>query len=227
MNQQTHHAAANSGSRMIRTSKTRHDPTASDARTGIPVSEAPVSGAPVSEVTLSGSPAPASRPHGLTAQQETAAAMLASGSGVNEVADTLHIHRSTVWAWKNLPTFIAYTNSLVQEIKDHTRAGVLSLYSDAIETFRRVLQSDNGVAALKAATYIIERVKGLEVGTTDAREIVRQMCTTHQPHELETMWNPTEQFDEASYRRICAELGIEEETGAGKANHSRSKHSGR
>lgn len=199
MNKQTSHATSTSGGLTLHATTTRHNPTEFDMR---------------DENSASGSPGDL-LPLGLTPQQEKAAALLASGKGVNDVAQELNIHRSTVWAWRKLPTFEAYTNSLLHDLQYNARFGLLSLYGEAIETFRRVLSSDNGVAALKAATYIVERVKGIEVGRTDAREIVRRMCTTYERHELERVWDPTEKFDEERYDRLCAELGIAEESDAG------------
>lgn len=148
-------------------------------------------------------------PEGLTAQQERAAALLITGKGILEVARELGVHRSTLWNWQRLPTFEAYRNVLLTEIKENTRAGMLSMYDEALLTVRRLLTSENETAAFKAAAYVIERVEGAKPGATDAREVIRKECATNGMDELLKQLDGEERLDEVKYRRRCKEIGIE------------------
>ena len=110
---------------------------------------------------------------GLTAQQERAAFMLATGAGAQAVADELEVHRSTLWAWRQKPVFQAYYNQLLSDIRRDVKCGLVGLYKEALDTVRDCLNSDDEEIALKTAWRIIERAEKLSTGKTDAGEIQR------------------------------------------------------
>jgi hypothetical protein len=149
---------------------------------------------------------------GLTLQQHQAAALLLAGKGVQGVADELGVHRSTVWAWRQLPTFQAFYNILLGELRQNAQEGVVSLYSDALNTLREVM-TGNGcyspAAALKAAMFVVERIETMKVGTTNARDIIREQCMTSILTDDFIDFFGAEEFDEKKYHRDCRELGIE------------------
>ncbi|HVZ40371.1 MAG TPA: helix-turn-helix domain-containing protein [Candidatus Kapabacteria bacterium] len=143
----------------------------------------------------------------LTPEQRRVAVLFAAGKDVSEVADTLGVHRSTLWHWRKLPTFEAYLNGLLAEMQAHARAGLFALYGDAIAAVRRSLDSDNAAHALKAALFVLEHVKGAAIGETDPREIVKAQCTSNFDDLFPSSCDSV--LDEAKYRRLCEEVGME------------------
>jgi len=111
---------------------------------------------------------------GLTPQQEKAAALLASGQGIQAVADELGIDPATLLRWRKLPTFQAYSNKLVLELKDRIRAEQLSMGDEAIDTVRRIMTGENAGAALRAAQFVIAQIASAEVGDTDPEALLRK-----------------------------------------------------
>jgi len=144
---------------------------------------------------------------GLNPQQEQAAYMLATGAGVQEVADELDVHRSTLWEWRQQATFEAFYNRLLSEIRADVKEGLVGLYEDAIDTVRQCLNSDDERIALKAASRVIERVEALEPGRTDPHAILRDRHTSTLSEDMEEMMSPS--FNREGYEQDCEELGIE------------------
>jgi len=148
------------------------------------------------------------RSEGLTPDQEDAAMLIASGMAIQDVAEELDVHRSTVWRWRQLETFQAYLNSLRREAKLDALDRLLSLQAKALETVRRVMEEGNDSSALNAARYVLEQAEEVQVASADPRDIVRTLHTTDGYSEmLEQMNNGT--FDEQGYRERCEELGLE------------------
>ena len=110
---------------------------------------------------------------GLTAQQERAAFMLATGAGAQAVADELEVHRSTLWKWRQSAAFRAYYNQLLSDIRENVKCGLVGLYKEALDTVRDCLNSDDEELALKTAWRIIERAESLKSGKTDPEAIQR------------------------------------------------------
>jgi len=146
---------------------------------------------------------------GLDPEQEQGAYMLATGAGVQEVADELEIHRSTLWEWRQEAAFQAFYNRLLSEIRADVKEGLVGLYEDAIDTVRQCLNSDDERVALKAASQVIERVEALEPGRTDPHAILRERHTSTLTEDMEELMDPS--FDQEGYERDCEELGIEPE----------------
>ncbi len=69
------------------------------------------------------------------------------------------------------------------------------------------MASNNESAALRAATYIIERVREFKPGETDPREIIRAEYRMNDLTELlETTYG--DNLHEEEYRNRCKELGL-------------------
>jgi hypothetical protein len=164
--------------------------------------EQPRQNATDSDVSTTSSPVT-----GLTPQQEQAAALLITGKGVNGVADELGVHRSTLWTWRKLPTFRAYYNGLLSNVKHEVAEGLYGMYHDAIGTLRHILTSESAGAALKAAVYIIEQVQRAKEGETDPREIIKKECEQDEIEGLTLLMLGG--AGEGTYARRCKELGIE------------------
>lgn len=139
---------------------------------------------------------------GLTPQQEKAAILLASGNSVVSVAEELNVSRGTLYEWKKLLTFQCYMNEQKQGYVDSLRGGIMNLAEEAIGAIRESLNSDNEQVRLKAAMWVADKVKDYQVGQTDAREAVKQECTT----EMFDGWG--EKIDEDEYKRRLKELGL-------------------
>ena len=144
---------------------------------------------------------------GLDPQQERAAYMLATGAGVQKVADELDVHRSTLWEWRQQATFEAFYNRLLSEIRADVKEGLIGLYQEAIDTVRQCLNSDDERIALKAASRVIERVEALEPGRTDPHAILRNRHTSTLTEDMEELMNPS--FNRKRYEQDCEELGLE------------------
>ena len=110
---------------------------------------------------------------GLTAEQERAAFLLATGAGVQAVSDELEVHRSTLWKWRQSAAFRAYYNQLLSDIRENVKCGLVGLYKEALDTVRDCLNSEDEEIALRTAWRIIERAENLSVGKTDAGKIQR------------------------------------------------------
>ena len=64
----------------------------------------------------------------LTANQNKALALLATGQSVEEISNSLGIHRSTLWRWRQDPQFIAEWNKLIYETKEVQERALLEMH---------------------------------------------------------------------------------------------------
>jgi len=104
----------------------------------------------------------------LTANQNKALALLATGQSVEEISNFLGIHRSTLWRWRQDPQFIAEWNKLIYETKEVQERALLEMQAKAIRALGDCLNSKNEMVKLRASLTILDRVQGLRVGTIDA-----------------------------------------------------------
>ena len=110
---------------------------------------------------------------GLTPQQEQAAESITAGLSVQEVADRLGVHRTTLWHWRNLETFQAYLNALRADAQSHRVLAIGALQEKAIQTVQQLLESKSEGVALRAAALVPSSAKASEPGTTDPRKLIR------------------------------------------------------
>ena len=144
----------------------------------------------------------------LTPQQERFITLLISGKTISDIAIELEVSRPTLYEWQRLETFQARYNQLTTEIKSTVESGLIGMYSEAIETVRSCLKSDNDQVKLKTALWLIDRAGDLSPGETDPEQIVRDRFTkTVNPFELEG-FESTEELDQAGYTNRLKELGL-------------------
>ncbi len=145
----------------------------------------------------------------LTAKEQKAVELLAIGKNYNEVSKELNIDRTTLWQWKQKPTFEAYYNNLIKELKEHTKEKILSLYDEALKTVETCLKSDNDNVKLKTALFLIDKVENINHGLTDAKEIIENQCT--KTKEIFSDFGISTNFDSKKYNELCKLYGIETE----------------
>lgn len=145
--------------------------------------------------------------YGLSPQQEQAALLLVSGQSVQETADQLGVHRTTLWHWRNLETFQAYLNALRSDVRDEATEGIVALHQKAVGTVERMLDSENDATALRAAALVLEAARGRSVGESDPHRIIKDRAAATSSTILMDALTPGASGE--TYERRCAELGIE------------------
>ena len=121
----------------------------------------------------------------LNAQQQQTLGLLATGLRIEEIAETLGVHRSTIWRWRQEPEFVAQWNQILVDTREEQTRSLLELQQEAIEALRGCLLSENDMVRLRASLSVLEKVESLSVGSTDAEEVqrdriqavkIRRMC---------------------------------------------------
>jgi hypothetical protein len=107
------------------------------------------------------------------AQQQQTLGLLATGLRIEEIAETLGVHRSTIWRWRQDPEFIAQWNQILVDTREEQTRSLIELQQEAIEALRGCLRSENDLVRLRASLSVLERVASLTVGSTDAEEVQR------------------------------------------------------
>ena len=95
---------------------------------------------------------------GLTEKQESAAAYLAIGKGVAEVGRLVGVNRNTVYAWLQLPAFVALYKKQLRDVRREIRGKLSSLAEEATTTLESLMRDGGEQSKLKAATYILDRI---------------------------------------------------------------------
>lgn len=111
---------------------------------------------------------------GLTAQQERACIMLASGENATKVAELVGINRTTLYKWFKSDEFIWYYNELCREIKREVKSSVLSLHQSAVNTIKSLLESESESVRFKASTWVLENIAPM------ISKMERGLLLTHQ-----------------------------------------------
>ena len=121
----------------------------------------------------------------LNAQQQQTLELLATGKRVEEIAEQIGVHRSTIWCWRQDPEFIAQWNQILTDTREEQTRSLLELQQEAIEALWGCLLSANDMVRLRVSLSVLERVASLTVGSTDAEEVqrdriqavkIRRMC---------------------------------------------------
>ena len=108
------------------------------------------------------------------AQQQQTLGLLAIGLRIEEIAETLGVHRSTIWRWRQDPEFIAQWNQILTDTREEQTRSLLELQQEAIEALRGCLRSENDMVRLRASLSVLEKVASLTVGSTDSEEVQRE-----------------------------------------------------
>ena len=120
----------------------------------------------------------------LEPQQQQALVLLAGGQGVDEISDTLNIHRTTLWRWRKQPEFIASWNQMVQQGKEKQVQTLLELQQQAFNVLRECLSSQNELLRFRAAIAIVEKVGVMPDGSVYADEILHKQQQDEKFREL-------------------------------------------
>ena len=110
----------------------------------------------------------------LEPQQQQALILLAGGQGVDEISDTLKIHRTTLWRWRKQPEFVARWNQMVQQGKERQIQLLLELQQQALHVLKDCLSSENELLRFKAAIAIVDKVGALPDGSVYPDEILHK-----------------------------------------------------
>ena len=102
-----------------------------------------------------------------------ALSLLAAGSPIDKVANTLGVHRATLWRWKKDPKFVAEWNKMLAEMKERQTLALVKLQEEALNALYSCLNSKNDIVRLRAALSVMERVENLKVGNTEPEQIRR------------------------------------------------------
>ena len=121
----------------------------------------------------------------LNAQQQQTLGLLATRLRIEEIAETLGVHRSTIWRWRQDPEFIAQWNQILTDTRKEQTRSLLEHQQRAIEALRGCLRSGNDMVRLRASLSVLEKVESLSVVSIDAEEVqrdriqvvkIRRMC---------------------------------------------------
>ena len=100
----------------------------------------------------------------LNAQQQQTLGLLATGLRIEEIAETLGVHRSTIWRWRQDPEFIARWNQILTDTREEQTRSLLELQQGAIEALRGCLRSENDMVRLRASLAVLEKVASFSIG---------------------------------------------------------------
>lgn len=142
---------------------------------------------------------------GLTSQQEKGAILLASGTKIEDVCQSLQIGRSTLYRWRRGDAFKCFLNLVTKDIKTYVETSVLDLHTDALRAVKDSLSSDNESVKLKAAIWILDKVTSIEVGETDIRAILMNQSQVSSGRDE---WDREQKLNQ--YRNKLADIGLSE-----------------
>ena len=143
---------------------------------------------------------------GLTAIQEQAAILLASGESVTDVAEKVSVNRTTIYQWQQKISFQCFYNQQCQIIQDNIRNGLFGLYGDALQALKDTLNSDNEPAKLKAAMYILGKIELIDTSQQDPVEEIKKLCTTSAFNDIDDYIK----FDSNKFDALMLENGLSE-----------------
>ena len=118
--------------------------------------------------------------------QQQAIGLLATGQSIEKISESLGIHRSTLWRWRQEPQFIAEWNRILHETKEIQERSLLSLQQNAISALGDCLNSRNEMVKLRASLTILDRVQSFRVGSVESDQILRNQ---QEAEQLEKLFN--------------------------------------
>jgi hypothetical protein len=142
---------------------------------------------------------------GLTPLQEKVATLLATGESISSIAEKLDLNRGTIYQWQQKLAFQCYFNFQRLQAKETLQNGLYGLYSNALDTIKECLQSDNEAIKFKTATFIIQRVEECSLEDVDIYEAIKKKATKKLFPDIEE----SQIFlDESEYNRLIKENGL-------------------
>ena len=104
-------------------------------------------------------PNPDLDPLKLSPQQVQAANLLATGTTIEEVCSKLNLGRTTLYRWRQLPSFAAYLNQLTRQYADQALTQSTALLATALQFLQQKLADPN--TPLKLQIQIAFRIASL------------------------------------------------------------------
>ncbi|MCP4314234.1 MAG: hypothetical protein GY790_23520 [Bacteroidetes bacterium] len=142
---------------------------------------------------------------GLTPLQEKAVALIVNGKSYSDTAKQLKIDRTTLYVWSNKINFQAYYNRLISDVRQDVINELHSFHLDAVKVIRDLLNSKNETVKIKVAFWLIEKLENRQIGDSDARSLIKKLCTTN---DMDFRFNSTS-LNEKKYRQICEDNCLE------------------
>ncbi len=136
---------------------------------------------------------------GLTPLQEKAVALIVNGKSYTDTAKELKIDRSTLCAWSDKINFQAYYNRLISNVREDVMNELHSFHLDAVKILKDALKSENASIKIKVAFWLIEKLGTRDIGQSDARAWIKQLCTID---AFDFGFNTTP-LNEEKYRQLC------------------------
>ena len=76
------------------------------------------------------------------AQQQQTLGLLATGLRIEEIAETIGVHRSTIWRWRQDPEFIAQWNQILTDTREEQTRSLQELQKEAAVFARTTTRSN-------------------------------------------------------------------------------------
>lgn len=95
---------------------------------------------------------------GLKPKQEEAAALLAVGTSLADVARQVKVNRNTIYEWLRLPEFAAFYKRQLRDVRREIQGKLSAMAEEATNTLETLMRDGGEQSKLKAATYILDRI---------------------------------------------------------------------
>jgi hypothetical protein len=142
---------------------------------------------------------------GLTPLQEKVATLLATGESISSIAEKLDLNRGTIYQWQQKLAFQCYFNFQRLQAKETLQNGLYGLYSNALDTIKECLNSENEAIKFKTATFIIQKVEECSLEDVDIYEAIKKKATKKLFPDIEE----SQMFlDKSEYNRLIKENGL-------------------
>ena len=130
--------------------------------------------------------------YNLTPSQRLAVASLAAGKTVTAAAEAAGVSRTTLYEWKDLPSFKAELNRSLAEQRDVIRGELLALATSAVRAIREMVESPETppVIRLRACLAVLSAASGetYAIGSIDPADFV-PFGSIKRQHEPGPRWN--------------------------------------
>ena len=95
---------------------------------------------------------------GLKPKQEEAAALLAVGTSIADVARQVKVNRNTIYEWLRLPEFATFYKRQLRDVRREIQGKLSAMAEEATNTLETLMRDGGEQSKLKAATYILDRI---------------------------------------------------------------------
>ena len=147
---------------------------------------------------------------GLTARQFKAAFLSANGVDTPSVVKELGVDRSTLWRWRQEPTYVVEYERCLREAKEDLRRRFARLQEKALEALESALDGADSRTAFRAAQYVLDNLSKVETKDYDLRQEIRLATRKEEQWSLSDLDLSYFGYDADKYSEICERLGITE-----------------